>query len=140
MRSVHRQLEDARVRGSLLAVSLVPALAFGTAAHADDRSLCGQPGLDLVCETVGAGFHIVPQKPASLRTFFLTMQPLPAGSSPAFDVVFGGSGYTSVWGADTLAGRADGSAVFWSGTTKVARLLAGRGMIAVGTNDAADQS
>src|SRR5437588_853007 len=100
MRSVHQQSEDARVKGSLLAVSLVPALAFGTAARADDRSLCGQPGLDLVCQTVGAGFHMVPQKPASLRTFFLTMKPLPASSTPPFNVVFGGSGYTSVWGAD----------------------------------------
>jgi hypothetical protein len=131
------------VKASLLAVSLVPALV-ASAARADERHLCGRPGLDLACETVGTGFHAVPQRPGSLRTYYITMKPLPVrsagGAAPPFDIVYGGSGYTSVWGADSLTGKPDGSAQLWSGTAKVARLLAGRGAIAVGTNDAADQS
>ena len=132
------------MKASLLAASLVPAVVASAAVRADDRSLCGQAGLDLACETVGLGFHVVAQKPASLRTFFVTMKPLATlpvgGIAPPFDIVYGGSGYTSVWGADSLTGRPDGSAQFWSGTAKVARLFAGRGAIAVGTNDAASQS
>src|SRR5690242_18967766 len=57
------------VKAPLLAAALLPALA-ASAARADDRRSCGRPGLDLVCETVGAGFHAVPQKPGSLSTYY----------------------------------------------------------------------
>ena len=56
------------MKASLLAAALVPALVASAAVRADDRSLCGRAGLDLACQTVGLGFHVVAQKPASLRT------------------------------------------------------------------------
>src|SRR5437762_1856704 len=99
---------------AVLAASTIPSAA----ARADDRELCGRPGLDLACLTVGPGFNVVPQEPASLRTYYVTMAPLPTGgparpgkgASP--NIVYGGSGYTSAWGADAPARRADGSVVF----------------------------
>src|SRR4051794_36888696 len=72
------------------------------------------------------------------------MRPLPPASggtaAPPFDIVCGGSGYTSAWATDSATGGPDGSVAFWSGTAKTAGLLAGRGTIAVGTDDAANQS
>jgi hypothetical protein len=110
-----------RIVSSVLALA---ATALVSAAHAaDDRALCGQPGLDLRCLKIGPGFTTVPRVGPETVYFATFRKPV----LPLQEVVYGRGGWLQVW---TTSARPF-QQVAWAGSTHTFQVHGSPGTVAV---------